>query len=106
MKEKLSDEHVKKNLSKVKLYISKVKLLKENLTAAGWIIHPSLRNNGLHFVFVQVRKLVGDFIIRVPFSLCGELSSFSHLKQGNGVCPCKTYASSHNGVTKNMFINI
>ena len=45
-----------------------------------WIIPPSLRNNGPHCLLVQVRKLVGDFSSRVPFSLGWVLSDFSHLK--------------------------
>ena len=77
-----------------------------DLSAPSWIIPPSLRNNGLHCVFVQVRKLVGYFSSRVPFSLCRELSGFSHLKQGNGVHPCKAYVSSHNDVTNKRFLNI
>ena len=81
-------------------------LSKENLLVAGRIIPPSLRNNGLHCGFIQVRKLVGYFNSRVPFSLRGELPRFSHLKQGNGVCPCMAYASSHNGVTKERSLNI
>ena len=90
----LSTKHVEVNLSK------------ENLLAAGWIIPPSLRNNGLHCVFIQVRKLVGYFSSRVPFSLRGELSSFRHLKQGNGFPLCMAYASSHNGVAKKRFMKI
>ena len=77
-----------------------------DLLATGWINHPSLKNNGLHCVFVQVRKLVNDFSSRVQFSLHRELSSLSHLKQGNRVCPCKAYMSSHNGVTKKRFLHI
>ena len=109
----LSAEHVEENLSKVNLSAgkanlsaSKENLSKENLSVDSWIIPPSLRNNGLHCVFVQVRQLVGDFISRVPFSLHGELFNISHLKQGNGVLPCKAYASSHNGVIKKSFLNI
>ena len=78
----------------------------DNLPTTGWIIPPSLRNNGIHCVFVQVRKLVVYFSSRVPFSLCRELYSFSHLKQGNGVHPCMACASSHNGITKKRFLNI
>ena len=78
----------------------------DNMPTAWWIISPSLRNNGIHCVFVQVRKSFGYFSSGVPFSLHGELSFFSHLKQGNGVRPCKVYASSHNGVTKKRFMNI
>ena len=78
----------------------KENLLKANLLAAHWLIPPSLRNNGLHCVFVQVRKLVIYFSSRVPFSLHGDFSSFRHLKQGNGVRPCIVYVSSHNGVVK------
>ena len=72
------------------LYLSKsmLNLLKStNIPTSRWIIPPSLRNNGRHCVFVQVGKLVCYFSSRVPFSLHGELSSFSHLKQGNRVCP-------------------
>ena len=76
------------------------------MSVVGWIIPPSLRNNGLHCVFVQVRKLVGYFNSRVPFSLHGELSRFIHLKKGNGVHPCMAYVLSHNGVTKKKFLNI
>ena len=78
----------------------------DNIPTVGCIIPPSLRNNGLHCVFVQVRKLIGDFISRVPFSLCEDLSSFSNLKQGNGVHPCMVYASSCNDVAKKRFLNI
>ena len=76
----------------------------ENLSTTGWIIPPSLRNNGLYCVFIQVRKLVDYFSTRVPFSFCEELSSFIHLKQGNGVHPFMEYVSSHNGVTKKRFL--
>ena len=108
----LSDEHVEENLSKVNLSM-KVNLSKENLSTGkanlpttGWIIPPSLRNNGLHCVFIQVRKLVGYFNSRVPFTLHREFSSFSHLKQGNGFRPCMVYASSHDGVAKKRLLII
>ena len=78
----------------------------DNLPIVGWIIPPSLRNNGLHCIFVQVRKLVGYFSSIVPFSLRRELPNFMHLKQGNGVHPCKVYALSHNGVKKKRFLKI
>ena len=39
------------------------------MSTVDWIIPPSLKNNGIHCVFVQVRKLVGYFSSRVPFSL-------------------------------------
>ena len=43
----LSAIHVEENLSKVNLLDTK-----KNLSTVGWIIPPSLRNNGLHCVFV------------------------------------------------------
>ena len=76
------------------------------MPTAGWIIPPSLRNNGPHCLLVHMRKLVGEFSSRVPLSLGWELSRFSHLKQGNGVLPCMVYASSHNGVTKKRYLKI
>ena len=94
---------LKQSSSRMKCYtLSKF----DDMPTVCWIIPPSLRNNGLHCVFVQVRKFVGCFSSRVPFSLHGELSSFSHLKQGNGVRPCMAYASSHNGVAKKRFLKI
>ena len=99
----LSNKHVEMDLQKVNLSTEHVEV---NLSASGWIIPPSLRKNGLHCVFVQVRKLVGYFISRVPFSLHGNMSSFSHLKQGNGFRPYMTYASSHDGVINKRFLNI
>ena len=96
----------KTNLSKENLSAGKANLSKANLLAVGWIIPPSLRNNGLHCVFIQVRKLFGYFSSRVPFSLHGELSRFTYLKQGNGFFPCVPYASFHNGVTKKRFLKI
>ena len=104
LKDKLSTG--KENLSKENMLKENPSVLKENLSVSFWIIPPSIRNNGLHCVFVQVRKLVGYFSNRVPSSLHGELSSFSHLKQGNGVRPYKVYVSSHNGVTKKSSLNI
>ena len=104
----MTNEHVEADLSKMNLSSENVEadLSKVNLLATGWITPPSLRNNVLHCVFVQVRKLVGYFSSRVPFSLCGELSIFSHLKQGNRVRPCVAYALSNNGVTKKRLLNI
>ena len=104
----LSNEHVEEDLSKVNMlneYV-KVDLLKVNFSATSWIIPPSLRNNGIHCVFIQVRIIVGYFNSRVPFSLCGEMSSFIHLKKGDGFHPCMGYVSSLNGVAKNQFQNI
>ena len=70
------------------------------MPTAGWIVPPSLRNNGINCVFIQVKKLVVYFNSRAPFSLCGDFSMFSHMKQGNKVYSCKAYTSSHNGVAK------
>ena len=90
------------------LVVSKCQTLSkfDNMPTAEWIIPPSLRNNGLHCVLVQVMKFVGYFSRKVPFSLCRELSSFSHLKQRNGVHPCMAYVLSHDGVSKKRFLNI
>ena len=77
-----------------------------NMPIAEWIIPLSLTKNGTHCLLIQVRKLVGDLSNRVPMSLCGELSIFSHMKQGNGVNPCMAYALFHNGVTKKRLLNI
>ena len=93
------------DLSMMMLNLSKQSKF-DNMPTIGWIIPPPLRNNGLHCVFVQVKKLVGYFSSRVSFSLREEFSSFIHLKQGNGFRPCMTYVSSHNGVTKKRLLNI
>ena len=76
-----------------RLSVFKANLSKVNLSTTSWII--PLRNNGLHCVFIQVRKLVGYFNSRVPFTLSRKLSNFINLKQGNEIHPCMAYASYH-----------